>query len=117
MSLPRWLHPSLVTLVAACGADGRAQSAGDVQVPDGFVVELFAADVPKVRTLKFGPDGMLYAVQSDEGLIVRLDPGAAAPAPVVVADDLSRPYGLAFHDGALYVGEHHQVIRLDGPDF
>jgi glucose/arabinose dehydrogenase len=86
-------------------------------VPPGFALELFAEGLGNVRTLRTGPDGLLYAAISEQGRVVRFDPAAAAPRPETVADGLRLPYGLAFHEGDLYVGEGHQVIRLDGPDF
>lgn len=109
------------TLCSGCAAASGDAAAGEaaegIRVPEGFAIEVFAADLPSVRTLRFGPDGMLYAALSGEGRIVRLDPAAPDPSPRLVAGDLNRPYGMAFRDGALYVGEHHQVIRLDGPDY
>ncbi len=116
MILSRALRLPLLVLTAGCAAESGAASADDIQVPTGFAVEVYAADLANVRTLKFGPDGMLYAAQSEEGRIVRLDPSVAGGEPAIVADDLNQPYGMAFHDSALFVGEHHQVIRLDGPD-
>jgi glucose/arabinose dehydrogenase len=102
---------------AAPGArDAAAQNAG-VRVPPGFTIELFADGLGNVRTLRTGPDGLLYAAISEDGRVVRFDPAAANAEPETVADDLSLPYGLDFHEGDLYVGEGHQVIRLDGPDF
>jgi len=93
------------------------QAAPGVRVPQGFTIELFADDLGNVRTLRTGPDGLLYAALSEEGRIVRFDPAAADPTPEIVAENLRIPYGLAFHEGDLYVGEGHQVIRLDGPAF
>ncbi len=94
-----------------------AQSIEGVRVPPGFNIEVFARDLPSVRTLETGPDGQLYAVLSGEGRVIRFDIDASRPAPVPIADNLNRPYGLAFHDGDLYVGEEHQVVRLSGTDF
>ncbi len=105
---------------AACGADGvtgQAVGEGDIQVPAGFQIELWAQGLQGVRTLKIGPDGALYAVQSSEGRIVRMSPDADPPQPETVVDGLRRPYGLAFHDGFMYVGETNQVVRFQGPDY
>ena len=93
-------------LASACAmASGDSAVASDVQVPDGFAIEVFASDLPSVRTLKFGPDGMLYAALSDAGRIVRIDVASQDPSPETVVEGLDQPYGLAFFDGALYVGE------------
>lgn len=84
-----------------------------LSVPDGFEISVFAEGVDRVRTLRFGPDGWLYAAQSIPGVVVRLDPNAAGvPTPEVVAEGLQRPFGLAFRDGYLYVGERHRIVRM-----
>jgi glucose/arabinose dehydrogenase len=114
-------------LSAACSAptEGTGQTTNDqaqafVQVPQGFAVSIFAEGLAGVRMLEMGPDGRLYAVRSSAGEIVRFDlnaDGTANGGPVVVASGLREPFGLAFRDGDLYVGETHQVVRLRGPAF
>ena len=118
-------------LSAACSAptEGSEQTAGDeqaptaqniVQVPEGFGVSIFAEGLSGVRMLEFGPDNRLYAVRSSAGEIVRFDvnaDGTADGQPTIVATGLRQPFGLAFRDGHLYIGETHQVIRLSGSGF
>jgi glucose/arabinose dehydrogenase len=87
-----------------------------LSVPGGFEISVFADRLAGVRTLRTGPDGMLYAALSQQGRVVRLDPSERGE-PVDVARGLSRPYGLAFHDGWMYVGETHQVVRFRGPSY
>jgi glucose/arabinose dehydrogenase len=90
-----------------------------VRVPAGFTVSLFA-ELPGVRTLKVGPDGWLWAVQSDEGRIIRFplnpDDSRAGPAQTAL-QGLSSPYGLAFDGGDVFVAETDQVVRYRGPGF
>ena len=91
-----------------------------VQVPQGFEVSVFAEGLSGVRMLDMGPDDRLYAVRSQAGEVVRFElnaDGTANGGPAVVATGLRQPFGLAFRDGDLYVGETHQVIRLTGPAF
>lgn len=117
--------PSLLVLLAtasaawasACTSGVQGDGVEGLRVPEGFVIDLFASDLPGVRTLKFGPDGMLYAALSQEGRIVRIDPSGADRTPELVAAGLDQPYGMAFHGGALYVGNTDQVVRLEGPDY
>ena len=116
-------------LAAACTAPtetpGQTSDGGDPQtsfvaVPQGFEASVFAEGLSGVRMLELGPDDRLYAVRSSAGEVVRFDlngDGTADGDPVVVASGLRQPYGLAFRDGDLYVGETHQVIRLTGPGF
>jgi len=91
-----------------------------VQVPQGFAVSVFAEGLSGVRMLELGPDDRLYAVRSSAGEVVRFElneDGTASGGPAVVVSGLRQPFGLAFRDGDLYVGETHQVIRLTGPGF
>lgn len=105
---------ALAAIVAAAGwMHGSAQT---LSVPGGFLIEVFADGLSGVRTLKTGPDGLLYAVLSEQGRIVRLDPSGDGAADEVVRG-LGRPYGLAFHEGWMYVGETNQVVRLRAPGY
>ncbi len=117
----------ILVLSAACSAptEGTGQTTNDdpqafVQVPQGFVVSIFAEGLSGVRMLELGPDDRLYAVRSSAGEVVRFDlnaDGTADGGPAVVVSGLAQPFGLGFRDGDLYVGETHQVIRLAGPGF
>ena len=117
----------VLVLSAACSAptEGTGQTTNDnpqafVQVPQGFEVSIFAEGLLGVRMLELGPDDRLYAALSSAGEVVRFDlnaDGTAASGPAVVVSGLRQPYGLAFRNGDLYVGETHQVIRLTGPAF
>jgi len=117
----------ILGLSVACSAptDGTGQTTNNdsqsfVQVPQGFEVSIFAEGLSGVRMLEMGPDGRLYVARSSAGEIVRFDlnpDGTANGDPAVVASGLRQPYGLAFRNGDLYVGETHQVIRLAGPAF
>jgi glucose/arabinose dehydrogenase len=124
----------VLLLSVACSApsDVPGQSSGDgstpttpttqtfVQVPPGFEVSIFAEGLSGVRMLDMGPDDRLYAVRSQAGEVVRFElnaDGTANGSPTVVASGLRQPFGLAFRNGDLYVGETHQIIRLTGPAF
>ena len=125
----RWGGLTMVLLLSmACSAPAGATSddAGAptpqtfVHVPQGFAVSVFAEGLSGVRMLELGPDDRLYAVRSSAGEVVRFElnaDGTASGGPAVVASGLRQPFGLAFRDGDLYVGETHQVIRLTGPGF
>ncbi|MCC6178125.1 MAG: sorbosone dehydrogenase family protein [Chloroflexi bacterium] len=97
---------------SATAQDGRLDS---LQLPPGFQIGLFAANLDGVRFMTVGPSGDMYASLMSQGEIVRLpdrNGDGVADDTVVVAEGLNNPHGLAFHDGALYVGETNQVSRL-----
>ena len=116
----------LLSMACSAPAGATSDDAGAptpqtfVQVPQGFAVSVFAEGLSGVRMLELGPDDRLYAVRSSSGEVVRFElnaDGTASGGPAVVASGLRQPFGLAFRDGDLYVGETHQVIRLTGPGF
>ena len=90
-------------------------SAQAITVPEGFDVSVFADGIAGVRALAVGPDGMIYATLSGSGRIVKIDPAGDGEAFSVV-EGLNRPYGITFHDGWMYVGERHQIVRFRSPD-
>ncbi|MDA1102996.1 MAG: PQQ-dependent sugar dehydrogenase [Gemmatimonadetes bacterium] len=90
--------------------------AQNLEVPAGFDISVFAEGLGGVRTLEVGPDGLLYAVRSRDGTIHRLDPAGNGGSEEIV-DGLNRPYGLAFSDGWMYVGERHRIVRFRAPAY
>ncbi len=91
-------------------------------MPPGFEISEVATGLRGVRTLAFGPDQRLYAVLSRAGRVVRMDVGDGSTLnvlgePETIASGLNRPYGLAFHEGWMYVGERHQIVRYRGPAY
>jgi glucose/arabinose dehydrogenase len=126
VSQDRWKGTSgavLLALAWGCSAgptQGQPLGTEEVRVPEGFEVTVFAEGLDGVRMLELGPDDRLYAARSSAGEIVRFElgpDGRALGNAELVADGLRRPYGLAFRGGDLYVGETHQVVRLQGPGF
>jgi glucose/arabinose dehydrogenase len=106
----------VVLLAILGGAAWSLVSAQTITVPPGFEIDEFASGLSGVRTLKMGPADMLYAALSRSGEIVRLDPVGTGRREVVV-DGLNLPYGLAFLDGWMYVGERHRIVRYRVTDF
>ena len=76
---------------------------------------LFADHVEDARNLAIAPNGDVFVAQSSSGRIAILrDTGASGTATsrAVFAQGFRRPFGLAFHDGALYVGDTGGVWKL-----
>lgn len=87
------------------------------KVPDGFVVEVFAKGFKQPRTLRVAPNGDVFLSESGAGRMLVLRNGSAgAPAKhEVFAENLERPYGIAFLPRAdpkyVYVAAANQVVR------
>jgi glucose/arabinose dehydrogenase len=102
---------SRINFAGSLGAGGQAE----VRLPPGFTIEVFAEGLDGPRFIAFGPDGALTAAERGAGRIVALpdsDGDGRADAIRPLAAGLDRPHGLAYHDGAWYVGVPSGVVRL-----
>ncbi|HEY5337788.1 MAG TPA: PQQ-dependent sugar dehydrogenase [Rhizomicrobium sp.] len=88
------------------------------QVPKGFTVSVFADHLTNPRWMAVAPNGDVFLAQPSTGAITLLrDAGATGHATATVfADGFKKPHGLAFHDGALYVGDANAIWKLDYTD-
>lgn len=104
-----------VNLAGMVGQGGQA----DIQVPDEFRVEIFAAGLNGPRFIAFGPDGVLYVADRRNDRIVALpdeDGDGRADQTLVFADQIENPHSLVYHEGAWYIGVPSGVIRLEDSD-
>jgi len=88
------------------------------KVPDGFVVYVFASGFKQPRTLRVAPNGDVFLSESGTGrvLVFRAsDASGGSAKPEVFAENLDRPYGIAFLPPAnpqyIYVAAANQVVR------
>ncbi|HMM47341.1 MAG TPA: PQQ-dependent sugar dehydrogenase [Thiobacillaceae bacterium] len=82
-----------------------------LQAPPGFRVELFAR-VPNARQMALGKS-TLFVGSMRAGKVYAV-PLTGARAPVVVADGLELPVGVAFRDGDLYVSAVDRILKFSG---
>jgi glucose/arabinose dehydrogenase len=109
---PRELVPTTVAVPASLRAEPFDQER-QLQVREGFTIAVVAR-VPGARSLALAPSGELLVTQPREGRIVALrpTPGDAPAAQQTLAEGLQCPYGMAFHDGHLYVAQSTRVDRF-----
>jgi glucose/arabinose dehydrogenase len=89
------------------------------RAPEGFSVSIFAQGLKGPRRMLFSPNGDLFTVESDGGIVrvFRLDASGTKPEKsAVFASGLDRPYGIAFYPPGpdpsfLYVATSTQVLR------
>ncbi|MBW8371920.1 MAG: sorbosone dehydrogenase family protein [Thiobacillus sp.] len=92
-----------------------AQAAADslplatLSLPPGFAMELFAR-VPNARQMALGKH-TLFVGSMRAGKVYAI-PLRGARKPVVIADGLNMPVGVAFRDGDLYVSAVSRILRL-----
>jgi glucose/arabinose dehydrogenase len=84
--------------------------------PRGFNVSLFAKDdFKEPRYLALAPNGEVFLADTTLGKIFVLhDPGrgAASDGRTVFAEGLKAPFGIAFHENYVYIGNTNEVVRF-----
>lgn len=86
-------------------------------LPAGFQIAVYAAGMTKARFMAWSPEGALVVseMQPSAGRVLiwpDTDRDGTVEGPIVFAQNLRNPHGLAFRDGHLYIAEERQVVRL-----
>ena len=83
--------------------------------PDEFSVSIFARGFKTPRWMAVAPNGDLFVADSAAGEVVVL-PARNAPAERakrrVFAGQLNLPFGIAFHDGYVYIAQTNRLVRF-----
>jgi glucose/arabinose dehydrogenase len=84
-------------------------------LPAGFSIEIYATGVQGARSMALAPDGTLFVGTRRNTVYAVVDKDKDHKAETVseLATGLRTPNGLAFKDGALYVGELNRIVRFD----
>src|SRR5712692_2678220 len=84
-------------------------------VPEGFRVNVFAANFRVPRWLTVAPNGDIFLADTGAGEIIVLrdarDTGGAQVREVFVSG-MRRPFGIAFHEDYVYVGNMNELVRF-----
>ena len=84
-------------------------------VPQGFQINVFAASFKRPRWLTVAPNGDIFLADTGAGeIVVMRDPkntGGAQEREIFV-DGMRRPFGIAFHEGYVYVGNMNELVRF-----
>ena len=115
---------ALVVTAALCASATAlaAPQLDKLRVPAGFRVELVTDAVPDARQMALGrsdaAQAIVYVGSASAGKVYAVQIGAAGARATVhtVASGLAVPTGVAYRDGALYVGALERVLRFDGID-
>lgn len=96
-----------------------------IVLPEGFSIDVFAANVENARSMALSPKGTLFVGtrgQGDVYAIVDKNQDYKADKVYTIATGLKMPNGVAFRDGDLYVAEVNRILkyeniekRLDNP--
>lgn len=86
-----------------------------LEVPPGFTLQLYSADVPLARFMAVTAEGDLLVTRTRADVVSILerdrDGDGAADGHRVLMDGLDGPHGIALHEGWLYVAERTAVGR------
>jgi len=84
-------------------------------VPPGFQINVFARDFKEPRWLAIAPNGDVFVADSSAGTVnILRDPKntGGAQEREVFAEKLNRPFGIAFRDDYVYIGDTDAVLRF-----
>lgn len=79
------------------------------KVPQGFSIEAYVTGLTNPRFLALAPNGDVFVTETRAGKVSVIRDGKASD----FVAGFSGPSGIAFHDGALYVGDLEAVWRVD----
>jgi len=97
-----------------------------LSIPDGFHISFYATDVRNARQMAVADSGMVFVGSMRAGKVYALfdsNNDGKADKRWTIAEKLTRPSGIAWKDGDLYVAAVNQIIRfpnieqhLDAPE-
>jgi glucose/arabinose dehydrogenase len=91
----------------------------EIRLPPGFSLDVYSDQVPNARQMALSSNGTLYVGSRSEGkvyAVVDRDRDGHGDQVFTIARGLDMPSGIAWRDGALYVGAVSRVLRYDGID-
>jgi glucose/arabinose dehydrogenase len=94
---------------------GRFTTSRTLNLPPGFHVNVFAAELGDARFIAISPQGILYVTAMDAGKVLALpdrNGDGVTDTIITVASNMRSPHGIAFYQNVLYVAETHRVVRL-----
>src|SRR5471030_1170 len=101
-------------MALAANAQSQRLPVDRIKLPPGFEISVLADNVPNARGMAWGAKGTLFVGSRGAGKVyaLRLKDGKATQVSIV-ASGLNMPTGVAFRDGALYVGDVDRILRYD----
>lgn len=107
----------LLTLPIACAKSGDHQDVlKQLNLPDGFIISIYADNLPNARSLALGDNGVVFVGTGAQGNVYAVQDSnndGVAEQRHIIASNLNMPNGVAFKDGSLYVAEINRIIRFD----
>lgn len=116
MRIKYLITTTVLALLALVAINSSALPLREIELPDGFQIDIYADDLPDARSLTLGDRGTVFVSTRKEGVIYALQDSNGdqqADKKHIIAEDLNTPNGIAFHNGDLYVATREQILRYD----
>jgi len=110
------LLPFLWGISCAPAKNKKGVYLGDITLPPGFTINIYADNVENARSLVLGDSGTLFVGTRSAGKVYAVldrNHDARADEVISIAEGLNMPNGVAFRDGSLFVAEVNRVLRYD----
>jgi glucose/arabinose dehydrogenase len=88
---------------------------GEIKLPEGFKISVYASNVPGARSMALSKSGVLFVGTRGEGKVYAVldtNKDYKADKVITIASGLDMPNGVALKDGDLYVAEVSRVIKF-----
>ena len=85
-------------------------------LPPGFVISIFAENIPGARSMALSPQGILFVGSRKNGQVYALldhNNDHRVEEVKIIAQGLNMPNGLVFNEGDLYVAEIDRILKYD----
>lgn len=114
--------PALLLVVFLSCSSRNSQLANEIieeiQLPEGFQIEIFAKDIDNARSMAWGSEGgnILFVGSRKAGnvyAVVDENGDYKADTAYIIASGLRQPNGVAFLDGNLFVAEISRVLKFE----
>ncbi len=89
---------------------------GELKLPPGFRIDVFAEGLPSARQIVFGAKGTIFVgsrTARNVYALVDRNKDFKADGVKIIASGLTQPSGLAFRNGSLYVAAITRILRYD----
>ena len=84
-----------------------------LKAPKGFKVDVYISGIANARSLRLGDKGTIFVSNRQLDKVYAVVDRGGKRETKVIASGLDRPNGLAFHNGALYIGEGTKISKLE----
>ncbi len=94
---------------------GPQPPGAELQLPNGFAVDVWADDLPSARRIRLAPNGDIFVAQSRLGAVTVLrdaDRDGVPETRSTFLEGLRGVFGMAFHEDFLYLGIPDRVVRV-----